>query len=141
MNHQPIGTAIIVVNKDNQILLGKRKNAFRAGLYGLPGGRIEIGEKLQSGATRELKEETDLNSKKIEYLCTVKEWQKNENQDFIHFIFLCNDWSGKPKLLEPDKCEKWEWFDLENLPDNILPGHLAGINALKNGEGWNLVDT
>ena len=24
------------------------------------------------------------------------------------------------KVMEPDKCEKWEWFDTKNLPDNLF---------------------
>jgi 8-oxo-dGTP diphosphatase len=29
---------------------------------------------------------------------------------------------GKLKLMEPDKCEKWEWYDYNDLPiDLFLP--------------------
>lgn len=128
---QQIGTATILLNEKGKVLLGKRKNGFKEGYYGLPGGRIDRGEKLKEGAKRELKEETNLIANHIEYLSVVKEWQKDEEQDFIHFIFLCDNWSGDLSLLELDKCEGWEWFDLDNLPDKILPGHLAGIKTLK----------
>ena len=131
MNKQQIGTAVIVVNDENKILLGKRKNSSKAGCYGLPGGRLEKKEKLIACAVRELKEETNLDSKDISYLCVVKEWQADENHDFVHFIYVCREWTGKLELLEPDKCEAWQWFELDNLPENVLPGHLAGINELK----------
>jgi len=138
--NQPIGTAIIVQNKNGEILLGKRINSFGEGFYGIPGGRVERGEKLASCADRELKEETGLKSKEFRYLCVVKEWQESKNQDFIHFIFLCNDFDGTPVLLEPEKCESWNWYDLNNLPENILPGHLVGIEVLKSGDKVSLRD-
>jgi len=140
MNKQQIGTAIIVINEENKILLGKRKNSFKQGFFGLPGGRLEKKEKLVLCAVRELKEETNLDSKKISYLCVVKEWQEDEDHDFVHFIFVCQEWTNKLELLEPDKCESWQWFDLDKLPENVLPGHLAGINAQKNKTEENLID-
>ncbi len=28
--------------------------------------------------------------------------------------------SGKLRLLEPDKCEGWGWFSLDNLPEPLF---------------------
>jgi ADP-ribose pyrophosphatase YjhB (NUDIX family) len=42
---QPIGTCAIITNSQNQVLLGKRKNSYKAGMYGLPGGRIELNKR------------------------------------------------------------------------------------------------
>ncbi|NCN03620.1 MAG: NUDIX domain-containing protein [Candidatus Pacebacteria bacterium] len=130
---QQIGTVIILLNNKNQILLGKRKNAFKAGLYGLPGGRIDRGENLTDGAKRELREETNLDAEDIRYLSVIKEWQEEKDHDFIHFIFLCKKWSRELQVLEPDKCEGWKWFSLDNLPKDILNGHLAAIESFSDG--------
>jgi ADP-ribose pyrophosphatase YjhB (NUDIX family) len=27
---------------------------------------------------------------------------------------------GEPKIMKPDDWQKWEWFDLDNLPDNLF---------------------
>lgn len=42
---------------------------------------------------------------------------------------------------EPEKCEKLEWFKLDELPSNILPDRIQGIknyiNNVKYSEfGW-----
>lgn len=140
MTEQTIGAAIIILNQNQQVLLGKRLNSFKAGSYGLPGGRIKLGEKLLNCAKRELKEETNLEAKSLEYLVVIKEWQKEKNNDFVHFIYLCTNWSGELQLLEPNKCEGWKWFDLNKLPKNILQGHLAGIEVLKNKNRCSLQD-
>lgn len=125
---QPIGACILVFNKHNQILLGKRKNSYKAGDFGIPGGRVEVGELLVDTAQRELLEETNLAGEAFEYLGVVKEAQ--EKSDFIHFVFRCRKYSGKLTTVEPEKCEGWQWYDLEALPEPILPGHRAAIELL-----------
>jgi len=36
----------IILKKDNAILLGRRKNCYGVGTWGLPGGYLEYGESL-----------------------------------------------------------------------------------------------
>src|SRR5689334_12292482 len=49
------GLGIILLNAENKILLGKRKDCS---LYGIPGGYLEKFESWHVGAAREIKEET-----------------------------------------------------------------------------------
>lgn len=44
---QNIGVPVILL-KDKKVLLAKRKNAFGAGLYGFPGGRLSEKETIAS---------------------------------------------------------------------------------------------
>lgn len=132
---QPIG-CVVIVSKDNKILLGKRKNGFKAGTYGLPGGRVEVAEKLAETAKREFEEETGLRCDNLEYVGIVKENQGG--YDFIHFVFKCEEFEGEPKNVEPEKCEGWEWFDSNNLPAPMLEGHVWAIDIIKNNTKQNL---
>ena len=119
-----LGTVVILL-RNGKILLGKRKNSYMSGFYGLPGGRIELSEKLVDGAKRELIEETGIKADSLEYVGVVRDFQ--DNYSFTHFAFLCKDFNGEPKLSEPEKCEAWEWFNPKEIPENILPGHKAAI--------------
>jgi 8-oxo-dGTP diphosphatase len=122
---ESIGVPVIVsVNK--KILMGIRKNCYGEGTYGLPGGRLEFNESLEKCVKRELLEETGLTAKSLKFIGVVRDFQKDHN--FIHFAFACEEFDGKVKLMEPEKCEGWEWFDLDNLPKNILPGHGQAID-------------
>jgi 8-oxo-dGTP diphosphatase len=129
MSKQPIGCVILVI-KENKVLLGKRINAFGAGQYGLPGGRVEVGERLVIAANRELAEETGLVPSDLEYIGVVKEHQGDK--DFVHFVFKCEQFTGEPVCKEPDKCEEWEWLSLDNLPQAVLAGHLSAIDIYTN---------
>ncbi len=126
-----IGVCVILVNKEGQILLGKRKNGYGEGLYGIPGGRVEGEEKLVDCARREVKEEVGIDIDVNEYVGVVREFQKTYN--FIHFGFVEKDVDDKVYNPEPDKCEGWEWHSLDNLPD-ILPGHSKMIEMYNSGE-------
>lgn len=56
----------IIVNKDEKILLLKRPlDDFMGGILELPSGNIEIGETIDQGLVREIKEETNLDTKEI----------------------------------------------------------------------------
>jgi ADP-ribose pyrophosphatase YjhB (NUDIX family) len=134
---QPIGSFIVVVNSQNQILLGKRKNSFGPGQFGCPGGRLELTETLQDCAKRELLEETGLSARTVKYLGVIRTLQDSGN--FIHFAFLCDDYEGQIELKEPDKCEEWNFYQPTDIPSNTLPAHLAGIDLL-NGTKTNFID-
>ena len=126
MTTQPFGTAVILLNAQDEILVGKRKNAYKAGFYGLLGGRFKYNEPLLDAALREVEEETGLVLDELTYIGVVRETQ--EEYDFIHFIFATEIEKQQPQLTEPDKCEGWEWVPLDMLPEKILPGHEAAVN-------------
>ena len=127
MEPEHIGVCVIVLDKDKtQVLLGKRLNSYKAGTLGLPGGRIELEEPLEECGKRELLEETSLQGKNLQYVGVVRELQKGYN--FIHFVFSCNEYEGLPQTVEPEKCEGWNWYPLDSLPENILPGHKAALD-------------
>ena len=64
----PKPTATLICPYNDQILLVQRAFEPGKGEWGLPGGFLELGETLEEGAIRELKEETNLNGKYVKLL-------------------------------------------------------------------------
>ncbi len=132
----------ILVVRDGKILLGKRKGSTGGGYFGLPGGKLEFYESLEDCAKRELEEETGLRCDNISFLHVINDPRPNDDKThWIHFEFIAKDPVGQPKLMEPDKCAGWEWFDMNNLPDDIfigfkqsIPTYLRSIVALDAGK-------
>lgn len=122
---QPIGVCAILLNPAGEILVGKRKNSYKAGMYGLPGGRVEVGEPLSAAVAREVAEETGLSNLQFQYLGAVRENQGD--YDFVHFIFTARVGDHTPALCEPEKCEGWEWWQASADLSQVLAGHRAGI--------------
>jgi len=123
-----IGVCVIVQNATGDILLGKRKNSYKSGSYGIPGGRVELGEPIADAAKRELMEETELSPELINFVGVVRDFQ--DTYEFIHFVYQTVIGDQQPQLAEPDKCEGWEWFDPSMLPLITLWGHVQAIALL-----------
>jgi len=128
-----IGVNIFLI-KDGQILLGKRLSKAGFGTWGLPGGHLEPGENLAEAAKRELYEETGIKVSQLEFLQLINNPEQDEH--YIQINFIAKEWLGEPELKEPEKCERWEWFDLENLPTEIFFGHRDFIPAYKQNIGF-----
>ena len=67
-------------------------------------------------AIREAEEESGLSIGKIDYLCTEEVIIEADRQHWISLIYLCRDFSGEPRLMEPDKLSNFGWFGRNELP-------------------------
>jgi len=126
MKQRPqVGVATFIINKQGKILLGKRKNDYGHGLWGLPGGKLELYEEPSTAAVRETLEETGMYVK-IEDDFTFVSHVSNVHQDhWITLLYIGTPFNEEePKLVEPDKFYKWEWFyvtDVKSRPDLFYP--------------------
>jgi 8-oxo-dGTP diphosphatase len=110
----------VVIRKDNKILLGLRKNAHGADSWSPPGGHLEFMETIEECAMRETTEETGLSITNIQRPVFTEEFYKVENKHYIN-LMVTVDWkAGDPQVLEQDKCDRWEWFEWNNLPSPLF---------------------
>lgn len=124
-----VGVACIVV-KNNKVLLGKRKSAHGEGTWGFPGGHLEFGESPEQCAVREALEETGIKIKNIKVGPYTNDIFKADKRHYITLFVLSDYDSGEPRVMEPDKCEVWQWFSWNSLPEPLfMPIH----NLLKTG--------
>lgn len=119
-------------NKDVEILLSLRKNTgYRDGEYELPGGHVEEGEDLKQAMIREAKEELliDIKEENLKIVHILHHYNGNR----INFVFRTNCYEGQIGIGEPGSCEKLEWFNINNLPINIIPKIKKTIEEIKQG--------
>jgi len=81
---------------------------------------------------REAKEEIDidLDFADLELIYTMN--RKIPNDERLDFFFSTKKWLGDPKIMESDKCDDLSWFELNNLPKNIIPYIKQAIDCISN---------
>lgn len=123
-----IGGGVLIFNKKKELLLMRRaKTRNEDGWWSRPGGEVEYGEKAIASMKREIKEEAGINIDIWGYLPHTDHIIKKENQHWISIGYLANIKSGKPRIMEPDKCDGIGWFSLKNLPPKIQQTTKEGI--------------
>lgn len=99
--------------KDGSILLVKRAKEPSKGMWALPGGKQEFGEKLEEAIIREMKEETNLDIMDPKLLTCCEPIFKNEAGETItHFVialFEVDKFSGQSQA--GDDAEELIWAD------------------------------
>ena len=57
----------------------------------------------------------------------------NFRNDMLKFVFSVNKYEGNLINNEPEKCKELKWFEIENLPQNIIPKIREEILKVENG--------
>ena len=128
-----LGVGAIVLNKKNQVFVGKRKDN-PVDKWQMPQGGVNEGEDLTSAMKRELNEETGIQNIKIineidgwfEYelpnYLLGKIWRgkfRGQKQKWFIVKFLGDDEEINLEIDKPEFIE-WQWLDIENLPNVIV---------------------
>ncbi|GAB1208187.1 hypothetical protein APSETT445_006928 [Aspergillus pseudonomiae] len=99
-----VGIGAFVLNKEGKCLLGKRKCSPGAGTWALPGGQLQFGESFENCAEREVFEKTGLTITNVQFTTATNNIMLYEG---IHYMTVF--------LMEPEKCEAWEWVAWEEI--------------------------
>ena len=127
---------VFIFNQANELLLVKSHKW--PGKYVVPGGHVELGERLEEAAVREAKEETGLDIyglKFINYQEFIHDPAFWKHRHFIFFDFVCKTDSLEVKL--NDEAQEHVWVKSEaalHLPldsytrtsiEKIIEGNLS----------------
>jgi len=128
-----IGVGIIVLNPNNKVFVGKRKDN-PIDKWQMPQGGVDPGETFLEAMKRELKEETGI--KKIEVLKELDYWleyelpknlvgiiwkgkYRGQKQKWFITRFLGSDNEINLNTKKPEFIE-WKWLKINELPNVIV---------------------
>lgn len=121
---------VMIHNKEtNQVLVQNRIKSWTG--IAFPGGHLEANESIMESAIREVKEETGLDVKNLQF-CGIVHWNHTEtgDQTFIHY-YKTNDFSGE--LISDEEEGKNFWVDLDKIMDmDLAPGFEIQIDLFFN---------
>ena len=121
MQERPIvGIALFVLNENLEILLGLRNSELGKNTWAPPGGKLDKFESFEDCIIREVKEETNLDIIELTYVGTTNDVMEDINAHYVTIFFSTNKYEGELKIMEPEKCLEWKWFNPKELPTNLF---------------------
>lgn len=122
-----LAIAVCIVEHEGRFALIKFKRNYLAGLWGLPGGKLDNHEHLSEGAVREIREELGVESEFERTLATIDEIaidQAGKPTRFILFVCRVNPIgkvSTEPRDL-PEGVIQWFSRDqIKSMKDEMVP--------------------
>lgn len=119
----------IIKNQQNQVLINARPaDKIMAGYWEFPGGKIEVGESVETAIKRELFEEIGIYANEMIKLDVIT--QVYAHGEMRLNIMLITNWSGN---LSAKENQILHWQDLDNavLVEPLLPTTLVILNKLR----------
>lgn len=135
IGHRPVIMAcagVLILDEENRVFLIKRADN---GLWGYPGGSMELGESFEECAKREVFEESGLMCSELEFFTTASGEEVHyvyPNGDEIYaaeVIYICRKYEGKLKLQE-EEVSGQGFFRLDELPE-ITHNNIGVLEKLK----------
>jgi ADP-ribose pyrophosphatase YjhB (NUDIX family) len=127
----PVGI-FIMLRQDDKVLLQLRQNCSFSGFWGVVGGHLDGNEQVISAAIREAKEEIGVDIHPDDLILKTI-CHSNKGEEYLQFYFECCKWSGDIKNKEPNKCERLEWYEWNNTPNNTCPYLKEAIFKINSG--------
>ncbi|MFH1416734.1 MAG: NUDIX domain-containing protein [Planctomycetota bacterium] len=124
-NPLPVASSV-VLNKDRQVLLVKRRNEPHKGMWCLPIGFAETGETIADAAGRELKEEAGIEARKVRLLDSDS-FESEFYGDLLIVSFEMEKVGGEEA--PGDDAEEVRYFPLDVLPPLAFSANKRAIDV------------
>jgi 8-oxo-dGTP diphosphatase len=144
VRHKNIVASYLILKRGEEILMLRRFNTgYRDGQYSFVAGHVDENETFTDALIREAREESGLEIlpekvKTVHIMHRKSDFDGSQRVDVFHMV---EDFEVEPQNMEPDKCDDLSWFEIDDLPENIIPYIRSAIDHIKKGSfysehGW-----
>ena len=106
-----------IIIEDGKVLMLKRAHYPFIGLWVLPGGQVEYGEKVEEAVKREMKEELGISVRIKKLIGVYSNPKRDPRRHTVSVVYLLSKQKGKICLNE--EASEFKYFSLKNLPQKI----------------------
>lgn len=132
----------LILIEGNQILLQRRYNTgYEDANYSVVAGHLDGNESVLSAMKREALEEAGISISEEDLQIVHVMHRKAKDRESIDYFLTCKKYTGQIQIMEKDKCDELTFYELENLPNNVIPYVRKAIEYYQTGEtfsvyGW-----
>jgi 8-oxo-dGTP diphosphatase len=129
MSKRPYVGVGVIITKNDQVLLMKRRNSHGDGTWSNPGGHLEYGEALEECAIRETQEETGVTIADVTFRAITNDLFEAQEKHYITIWMEGRYVSGEPTINSQREMSEVGWFSWNALPQPLflpLENLLAG---------------
>ena len=116
-----------IIERDDKLLLVRRKKDPFKGSLSFPGGKVDEGEKVEDALKRELKEETNFDIEPTDILGVYSDPSRDPRGHRVSITFIATIKSGEAKAADDSESIVWlpinEQQDLAFDHNKILNGY------------------
>ena len=140
MRFTVVPAAYVVLRRGTEVLLQLRSGTgYRDGHWACAAaGHVEAGESVVDAAVREAREEVGVRIDPADLvpLCAMHRTHGNGRpvDERADFFFTCARFAGEPRRLEEHKSADLRWFELDALPDPVVPHERRVLELLAAGQ-------
>lgn len=132
---RPITVGVrLILTADRTVLLVK--HTYQPHWY-LPGGGVKKGETLEQAARREIAEEVGAKLGRLRLFGVYTNFYEHKNDHVI--VFSCDNVTLTGATDQKHEIERFEFFDLDGLPDDVSPGSRRRIQEYVSGNDLPIV--
>ncbi len=124
-----VGVGVIVFNNDKMVLLVKRGNEPGKGLWSLPGGMVELGERVREAGIREVKEECNIDIEP-EDVVSVVDLILEDSDGKVKYHYILIDYLAKfigGELMPQSDVMDASWFSQAQIAEIDIPEVTRGV--------------
>jgi len=130
---------LFLIREGNILLLRRFNTGYEDGNYSVIAGHLDGNEEIKSAMVREAREEAGIELS-IQDLQVVGVMHRKSKDERIDFFLVATSWSGEISNEEPDKCDLLAWFDINNLPENVISYVRKAIENYRRGVWFDSFD-
>ncbi|MFC1612903.1 8-oxo-dGTP diphosphatase [Patescibacteria group bacterium] len=110
-------STLLIIHKNNQILLGMKKRGFGEGKWNGFGGKLQENESIQSAAIRETMEEANIEPLNISKRAVFNFMFEGDSDILEVHLFTTDQYDGEP--IETEEMRP-KWFNVSDIPFSLM---------------------
>jgi 8-oxo-dGTP pyrophosphatase MutT (NUDIX family) len=128
----PSAAHLFLIRHGKVLLLRRLNTGYEDGKYSVIAGHLNGDEEIKAAMIREAREEAGIEISPLD-LQVVGVMHRKSNDERIDFFLATTSWSGEITNREPYKCDQLAWFDLDALPENVIPYVRKALDNYRQG--------